>query len=265
MADYPNLNAKIKISAPLPHQSRAVCRVASAVVEEIGIRLDETVLAKLYTAVVSPDADDCRQAVKEVVATGVRPEDLSDFYIPSIARKMGDLWCVDELSFASVTIGASRLQAMLRVLGPDWSSNAASDPHAPSLLLVVPQDVYHTLGAIVLSGQLRRKGLSVKLILGGKPEDIAKRISITKYDGIFISSSVGEALYTLRLLVDAVRSSTKKPPPIVVGGTILEVETKENVIALTGADYATRNPEEALKLCGLQDITHNSIKMKHGT
>lgn len=263
MADHPNVGAKTQRAAPHLQQVTATRGVPAPVVDEKSTKLDGALLKKLHAAAISPDAEACKRAVKDVVAKGTRPEDLSDHYIPAIARHMGDLWSADELSFASVTIGTSRLQAMLRTLGPDQSDLQMRDPNAPSLLLVVPQDVYHTLGAIVLSGQLRRKGMSVKLMLGGKPDDVAARTCRTKYHGVFISSSLGETLESLRVIIDAVRASTDSPPPIVVGGSILDVETVENVTALTGADYATRIPEEALRHCGLNDKTHNDVKLKH--
>ena len=178
---------------------------------------------------------------------------------------MGDAWCVDQLSFAGVTIGVSRLQAMLRTLGPSWSGDNALHPEAPLMLLIVPQDAYHTLGAIVLSGQLRRKGMSVKLMLGGKPEDIADRVARNSFQAIFISSSRGETLESLRRIIDVVKTSAPKPPPIVVGGSILEVESANDVTALTGADYATRRPDEALRLCGLQVSKHEILRERDGT
>ena len=195
------------------------------------------------------------QAAKRAVANGTLPEDIADYYVPELARDMGDQWCKDQLSFAGVTIGVSRLQAVLRALGPSWSSDNSSRPDAPSILLIVGHEVYHTLGAIVLSGQLRRKGLSVKLIMGGRAEDIADRICRTKYHGVFISSSCGETLESLRRIVNVVKTSMENPPPVVVGGTILDVEHAETIVALTGADYATKNPDEALETCGISPFT----------
>lgn len=263
MADHPNLGAKTQRAAPYLRQVPATLRVAAISVVENSKDLDETLLARLHAAAISSDADACKRTIKDVVAEGILPEDLADFYIPAIARALGDLWCKDELSFASVTIGTSRLQAMLRVLGPDFSDAHANQSDGPSVLLVVPQDIYHTLGAIVLSGQLRRKGLSVKLVLGGKPEDVALRVKRIKYDAVFLSSSRGETLESLRRIIDAVRGSAAHPPPIVVGGSILEVETVQDVTALTGADYATKNPQEALRLCGLQEPAQSGFTLIH--
>ncbi|MGJ8621793.1 MAG: cobalamin-dependent protein [Yoonia sp.] len=259
MADYRNVDAKTKADGAMALSGNPARRVALAVVDDITNSLDPDVLEKLNAAVLSPAPEDAVNAVKELVGNGVRPVDLADFYIPTIARKLGAHWCEDELSFAAVTIGTSRLQAMLRCLGPSWSGECDGRPNAPSVLVVVPHEIYHTLGAIVLSGQLRRKGLSVKLLLGGAPSAVSERVANTTYDAVFISSSRGESLESLRRIVDAVHAAIQDPPPIVIGGTILEVETAETITALTKADHATKYPDEAIRLCGLRIARQNAL------
>lgn len=265
MADRQNFGAKIENAVPASWPHSLAHRVAAAVVDDIEDKIHDDLFASLKAAVLDPDPKVCRAAIRQSLADGTRPEDLADFYIPAIARDLGDLWCVDQLGFASVTIGVSRLQAMMRELDPNWSSNKSVAAVEASILLVVLQDVYHTLGAIVLSSQLRRKGYSVKLLLGGKAQDVAKRIINTKYDCVFMSCSSGESLESVRRVVDAVKSTTNNPPPVVVGGSILEVETVTDITTLTGADYATRIPAEALRFCGLQQFKQHSAQAKNGT
>jgi methanogenic corrinoid protein MtbC1 len=265
MADPHKFGVMKEPVAPQARRGVIARRVAEAVSEDIMRHLDATLFEDLKDAALSQNPEASRRTIKAALADGVRPEDLADFYIPALARDMGDLWCVDQLSFAGVTIGVSRLQAMMRALGPNWASDGATQNENASILLIVPQEVYHTLGAIVLSSQLRRKGFSVKLILGGKPEDIANRLILTKFEAVFISSSAGETLESLRHIIDVIRTSYKDPCPIVVGGSILDVEKTDDVTALTGADYATKRPDEALRLCGLQQTRHTKVHAKGGT
>ncbi|MEJ8562279.1 cobalamin B12-binding domain-containing protein [Yoonia sp. GPGPB17] len=264
MADRQNFDAKKENTVPrVQAERRGAIPFFNDGADQ---KMNAALLATLKAAALSPDRNACRDTVNVALADGTRPEDLADLYIPAIARDLGDQWCEDELSFASVTIGVSRLQAMMRELGPSWTGDNAMTPGAPSILLLVLQDVYHTLGAIVLTSQLRRKGFSVKLVLGCRAEDVAERLVRTKYHAVFISSSRGETLESLRHIIDVIKTSTDTPPPVVVGGTILDVETVEDVTALTGADYATRIPDEALKLCNLLENTRNQIThAKDGT
>jgi methanogenic corrinoid protein MtbC1 len=262
MADRRNINANKYTAAGVP-DAASVAKVS--LVPDIASISDPEILLQLKNAVLDTLPETGNTVSRQLVTSGVHPDDLADHYIPEVARDLGDRWCSDKLSFAEVTIGASRLQAMLRSLGSHWSGAFTPRAGAASILLIVPQEIYHTLGALVLSGQLRRKGCSVKLALGSRPKDVADTVIGTTFDAVFISSSRGETLESLRLIVEAVKTSLLSPPPIVVGGTILEVETKEIVTALTGADYATKIPDEALRLCGLQKITPLKTCLKFGT
>ena len=265
MADRQSFDAKKESAVPEVRSHSTGRRFAAPVIDETPFDFDDKLYTDLQAAALHPNSNACREAVKTSIAQGTRPEDLADHYIPAVARELGDQWCEDQLSFAGVTIGVSRLQGMMRELGPNWASDNVTCAASPSILLIVLQDVYHTLGAIVLSSQLRRKGFSVKLLLGGKADDVADRLRRTSYEAVFISSSRGETLESLRKIIDGIKTSMNAPPPVVVGGSILEVETVEDVTALTGADYATRIPDEALGLCGLQDLTHTTAHAQDGT
>ncbi|WP_322893168.1 MULTISPECIES: cobalamin B12-binding domain-containing protein [unclassified Yoonia] len=225
--------------------------VGLTLVPSVDRQLDDNILGTMRAAALGADRENCTSVLDRALAAGIARDDIADFYIPELAREMGVDWCEDTLSFASVTIGVSRLQAMLRALGPEWAGDQSANPAAPSIMLIVGQDVYHTLGAMVLGGQLRRKGLSVRLMLGAQNHELAEKLAKTRYDAVFISSSLGETLESLRRIVDVVRKSCKTSLPVVIGGTILETETLYDVMSLTGADYATSFPNEALELCGL--------------
>lgn len=264
MADHRNADAKGQSGVPSSKPSQAVGRTIQAVVSDIERRLDPTLLRNLKDAAMSPDMGLCKTVVAEALADGTSAEELADFYIPAISRDLGDLWCEDQLSFAGVTIGVSRLQGILRDLGPNWSGDSVMDPLAPIVLLIVPHEVYHTIGAIILSGQLRRRGISVRLVLGERANNIAQRLQRTRYDAVFISASQSESLETLRRIIDVVKNASQAPTPAIIGGGILEVETHETVTAVTGADYATGNTDEALRFCGIKAETLDTLAIKNG-
>lgn len=257
MPDHRNVDTKANDTTKTPKTDMSTASNSHGVLRDAARQLDPVILNNLHVAALSADRTACTHALNRALDTGITREDMADFYIPELSRVMGDQWCSDELGFAGVTIGVSRLQSMLRDLGPDWNGDKSANPNAPAIMLVVPQDVYHTLGAMVLAGQLRRQGLSVRMMLGVRPEELTDRMDHTHYDAVFISSSRGETLESLRRIVDVIKSATHQPP-IVIGGTLLEVETKEDVTALTGADYATSRPDEAIRLCGLKDRLHKT-------
>ena len=226
--------------------------------------LDPAILRSLSDAALAPQQDDRRHAVAAALANGISAEEIADLYIPAIAREMGDKWCVDQMSFASVTIGVSRLQGMLRDLGPQWAGDHLLDPTAPSVLLIVPENVHHTLGAIILSGQLRRRGISIKLMLGEPVTAIAAQLRRCRYAAVFISASQSESLESLRRIIDVVRSVAQAPLPVVVGGGILQKDTADTITELTGADHATGQTDEGLRLCGIKPPKHSSAAAVNG-
>ncbi|SFS19847.1 cobalamin B12-binding domain-containing protein [Yoonia litorea] len=262
MVDYRNVDAKKRPEAQEALSPTAAQRASAAIIGDIVDQLDPKLLAELHDAMLSMRPHDGRAAVRRAVMSGVPSEDIADFYVPFLARAYGDMWCADELTFGEVTIAVSRLQAVLRDLETDWPCADELRVSHATLLLVIPQDIFHTLGAFVLSGQLRRKGISVKMLLGGTSKTIADELSRSAFDAIFVSASQSDSLESLRLMIDAVKSAVEETPPIVVGGAILDAEKTQKVLEETRADYATGNAEEALDFCGLLRTTQDDALTK---
>jgi methanogenic corrinoid protein MtbC1 len=218
--------------------------------------VDHDLLHDLYQAAKSGERSACDAVIKAALNRGQSPEDIADHYIPAASRMMGDAWCADTTSFAQVTIGTSRLQAALRSLGPDWVSNENANPDAPTVLVLVAKDVAHTLGATVLAGQLRRRGISVRIIVGVDPTDIGNMLHGRRYDAVFLSASCGESLKKLRLIVEAIRTVYDDNIKVVVGGAI--VTDQSDVKSLTGASFVTDDVDEAINLCELKTSLRKS-------
>ncbi len=210
-------------------------------------------VAMLHDVCISLNAAPFDPIISAMTEAGVSVEDIADHYIPAVARLLGNQWCEDEVGFATVTIGSARLQGLLRTLGPEWRADRLADSNAPALLIAVGSNVHHTLGAMVLTGQMRRRGLSVRLMLGAEPERLGPTLRRVRFDAVFISSSSGESVDSLTQMVSAIKASTGFAPPVVIGGTIVEAQRKAGVdiAARTGADFVTNDPNEALALCGL--------------
>jgi MerR family transcriptional regulator, light-induced transcriptional regulator len=211
--------------------------------------LSERLLADLAAAVCSADAGRRAAVVHDMLASGIRREDIADFYIPEVARRLGTDWCEDRTSFADVTVGTARLQGLLREIGPDWFSDVRLGADAPCLLVVVLADEFHTLGAMVLGSQLGRLGVSMKLAMGRNEAEVRDVVASGQFDAIFLSVSQSAQLETLRGLVDKLRAASQRATPIVLGGSAVTRVT--DVRAQTGADHATTDAREALRACGL--------------
>lgn len=263
MADYRKVDAQRSGSDGLRQVLTSVRDVAGAIDNPEKGQLDRDLFSMLHNAMLDPNASAAREVVRVALDSGTRASDLADHYFPKLARNYGQMWCDDELSFAQVTIAVSRLQSALRDLEARWDCANTETAQSATLLLIIPKDAVHTLGAFVLSGQLRRKGISVKMLLDGTAKSVVDQLQRSAFDTIFISASQSETLESLRFMIDAVKAVAEDAPPIVVGGAILDVETASAVMASTGADYATGIPEEALEYCGLLRITQDDTTTKY--
>lgn len=235
--------------------SRALGVLASKRVSAASL-LSERFLEELSLAVRGEDPGRRHAVLRDMIAARIRPEDIADFYIPEIARRLGAAWCEDGLSFADVTIGVARLQGLLKDLSAAWTDDIRLDPDAPGLLVVVLADEFHTLGAMVLCGQLARLGVSVKLAMGQGESELLRTVAAGQFDAILISAAQGERLARLRKLVEKIKAASVRPTPVVIGGSVVTRVT--DIKTQTGADHATTDPREALRACGLKISVHGA-------
>ena len=205
----------------------------------------------LLHAAIGANRETAQLLVTEALESGYSAETLADQYIPAVAEELGRLWTLDELTFVQVTIGTARLQALLRDLGPHWAGDRAAGPDAPTVLLVVHRDCQHTLGAMLAAGQLRRMGLSVRLLVGASYAEIKASLQHSKFDAFFISAATAASLDSSRRITEIAKDVGGPGLQVVVGGRLLV--THPDAARLIGADHGTIDPAEAVRLCGLNE------------
>ena len=216
---------------------------------------DPQLLSYLVSTILSPLRPAPESIVARFARAGIRPEELADTYVPAAARQLGTDWCADRIGFAAVTIGSSRLQSLLRGLAPEWRADwGQGDGLGTSVLVLLPDGADHTLGASVLAGRLRRRGFSVRLLVGAPGRSLVAAVRESRFDAVFLSASPSERLDNLRRLVDCVRIAAR-PAPIVLGGSILESGwDSTDLVAETGVDHGTSDLDDALSLCRLAPV-----------
>lgn len=205
-------------------------------------------IKSLWTAILSSCLADCLSACAEITSSGVSLDDLIDLYIPAVARKLGDEWCKDRVTFTSTTVGVARLQWLIRSLErtPPYPE---IDLNVSDVLVLVPSGEQHTLGAVLLCSQLRRRGFHVELMLDATPGslELSKHKANTK--AALISASAVSQMRALQALVTSSRHVMAKGASVVIGGTI--TGTNPDFKELSGADYVTNDVEAAVRLCAL--------------
>ncbi len=209
--------------------------------------LSDRFLERMERAATSVERDALRYVVADMLNAGISNESICESYIPVVARRLGAQWCEDTLGFSDVTIGASRLQLALREL----TSERREPPHdAPAVAIVVPAEEDHTLGAVVLSGMLMRRGIAVRLVLGKSRSEIRRILEREPFEAVLISAAHTEKLARIKSLVTVVRAAVERKTPVGVGGAVLDA--LEDVKRQTGADFASNEVEDVVRLCGLK-------------
>lgn len=220
-------------------------------------------VAALHDASLKPQSDSFDVILGLMRGAGISDQQISDLYLPTVARNLGEEWAQDSKTFSEVTIGVARLQRLLHDLGPEWRTDLAHQPDAPAVLVLTGSKADHTFGARIIRGQLRRRGFSVRLSLGLRPDQVKTLMGKFQFDAVMISASLTEDPRPLKALVDAVRSAANPVPPIVLGGTICA--RSEDIKSITGADFVTSEIEDAVRFCALDAPTHQTRTLQPRT
>ena len=160
-------------------------------------------------------------------------------YVPQAARLLGEMWVEDGLAFAEVSVGSARLQALVRRVedGHGRPSGSHSGGATPlRLMIVVPADEQHTLGAVTLSVLRRRAGDEVALRLNPDPDELCRDLGRMSHDALILSCSTDRGLEVAAALFSRVRSNLPRPPVLSVGGPAVARLSPRSV---PGADIAT--------------------------
>ncbi len=162
-----------------------------------------------------------------------------------MARLLGCAWAEDRAPFTDVSVGTARMQGMLRGFGRDGVANAAARLDGETVLLLLPDGEQHSLGMMVLTGQLRRQGISVQVQLGVTPGPLRALVAERHFDCAMISVGCEEKLELCAKLVKSLKKGSGGRLWVAVGGAVLDRPL--DIRRRTGADVVTNDPKLALQ------------------
>lgn len=216
---------------------------------EGGRNARRTLIDEFCETLIDPEGDRRAAFLGKLVALGASTTEIYEEYVPRAARRLGELWVEDKLSFVEVTIGASRLQEIARTLGGRYESGGAPIPLGHSFLMIVPSYEQHTMGAFIAASQFRRFGLWVHVAIDITPDEAVRVAAQQDFAAIGISISGLRAVEPTGKLIESLRDDAGFGAPVVVGGAATALEDMDLQEA-TGADLTTGNPRKVLEICG---------------
>ncbi len=225
------------------------------------VALQDALLSRLVDTVTSSDPQAMEAMSDAFRLAKISPARIADGYIPEAARRLGVAWEDDTASFADVTIGVARLQAMLRDVGFGWVADDNGLSGSGMVLMLVPPGEQHTLGAMVATGWLRRRGISVCLRISPTPAELASLLTSRRFDGAFVSIGSADRVEISVKLIKTLHALSKGTLRVAVGGAAVEVGRE--VLSMTDADIVTNDLEEAISMMGLTDRKrdHDAVSM----
>lgn len=239
----------------VPRDGHGVSALARSVVARLLARdaraeraLDPDLLAQMVRTLLSFDPKPFTELSRELRRARLTDVELVDQYFPAAARELGCDWAADRASWAAVSIGIARMQAAVHEIGRGWSENSVATSAAPTAVLLIPEGEQHSFGPMVLLHQLRRRGVSVRLQIGAKPDDLPALLAERRFDCALISIGCEARLALAQSLTATVRKLTGNTLPVAIGGAVLDRPV--DVKGRTGADIVTNDLDEMLAAIG---------------
>lgn len=184
--------------------------------------------------------------VEALVHGGLPLESAYAEILAPTARRLGDAWNDDLISFTDVTIGLARLQQVVRDLAVSFPP-AGSDAGARSACFVTAPGEQHAFGLFLLEDQFRRAGWRTWLDTSATREDAAQTVALDWFDVFGLSATADIPVEAVASTVALVRRCSLNPRLFVMVGGRLFVEHPA-LAEMVGADAATATAADALSV-----------------
>ncbi|MEO0425491.1 MAG: cobalamin B12-binding domain-containing protein [Pseudomonadota bacterium] len=248
----------------------ALRSVASEVFTQLSRRLrmeslpagspDLPLLDRFCDALVGEDDLAGTHMISEAQADGASMDAIYLGYLGEAARRLGERWEADQISFWQMTVAAGRIYVIMRGLRHHFAP-PAFDVRRHALFSTMPGD-QHTLGVSIAADLFRARGWDIQLMFPSTQEELVAGLERSDHVIIGVSASRPGQLVALAKLVIALRVA-RPYGHIIVSGHI--VSDEPDVMELVDADgFASSAPAAIDKLERLITETRRSAAVPAG-
>lgn len=196
----------------------------------------------------SSEAHTLKSYVEALIQRGLSLDQVYiDLLIPT-ARRLGDDWNEDVISFTDVTIGLSRLQQVVRALGRSLPTREPADD-APSAYFMPSPCEQHAFGLVIVEDHFRRAGWRTRLDTAATREEAARTLRQEWFDVFGLSATSDTPTAVIASVIAQVRQASANPEIFVMVGGRLFLEDL-SLAAAVGADAASASAGDALLIAG---------------
>lgn len=164
-------------------------------------------------------------------------------YVAGAARRLGEMWDNDEVSFIDVTLACGKLYRIIRGLRHVIAPGILNDRDEwPAMFALVPGET-HTLGIEIATDVFRREGWDVDMMVGLDHDMLVDQSDRRSYHAIVLVANSDGMIEPLTRLVLALRISHPLAQLVVAGNII---EHHPDIMDLVGADAVMKDIETAV-------------------
>lgn len=200
---------------------------------------------KLSALILGPDNADAMEYIYSLRDQGISLDDLHLELVEPTARRLGELWDVDEIDFVSVTVGVSRLQRIVHHFA-DLGGVGPYDDRRRALVMVAPGE-NHRLGNQIVQKFLKAAGWSVFTLDESDHARLTDLVTREWLAVVAISISGHSQTTTLAKMIKSIREHSLNPHiGVMIGGPM--VTLRPELVDELGADGTAANAASAVVL-----------------
>jgi methanogenic corrinoid protein MtbC1 len=209
---------------------------------------------RLCEALLEHDNEAAESIIIDARREGVPLETIYLGYVAATARRLGDLWNADQITFVEATLASGKLFRIVRGLRRIVANSILADrDERPAMFALVPGE-NHSLGIEIATDIFRRNGWEIDMMVGLDHDTLVDRADKRHYRAIVLVANSDNLIGSLTQLVLALRISHPLAH-IVVAGNIVDLHPE--IETLVGADDVIKDIETAV--ARLKDLVEEPV------
>jgi len=236
-AALPGLAVQLLADEVVVQLAKRLNPTGAPVIPEPSISVEE-----FCAALLSDETDVAIAMIRQDRRNGVPLETVYLMTLAAAARRLGEMWEADTLSFLQVSAAAGRIFDIMRTLRSEITPDPTLSQVKHALFATVPGEL-HTLGVTMAADLFRNRGWDIDLRTSYDHEELVNVISIRPYRIIGLSAGDESSILPLTRLVVALRITQPQAHIVVAGNLVTKVP---DLNALIRADTVLTSGDDAI-------------------